>query len=274
MFEAALYLVLAIISIFSFVYFILSLDKSFNKKSNVLAVVFIVLDLIIYILFSGDFIDIGWGLLFTNGVALLAAVLLVISLIITNLRSSTGKNGFSKIVVGMLIAIPLLVLLVPFGYETYLLNKCSYLLTYNYQDGIVISNDTYIAIVDGKPVTVSLQKNILGRQSTAFASNYSGYVYCIVVFERDNVTFDHPEEAPQDADKILAVARDAKIRQSAAGSAIVCYFPEGNYTIITLCDQRYDDYGGSVLVEYFYSGNEFVDEVSTEGGLSSVAYYD
>lgn len=269
MFKSALNLVLAIIFIFSFVYFILSLSKSFNKKSNVLAVAFIVLDVIIYILFTGDFIDIGWGLLFTNGVALLAAVLLVISLIITN--HTTKENGFSKILVGMLIAIPLLVLLVPFGYETYLLNKCSYLLTYNYQNGIIQSDDTYIAIVDGKPVTVSLQKNILGRQSTAFPSNYSGYVYCIIVFERENVTFDRPEETPQDADRILAVAGDAKIRQSAALSAIVNYFPEGNYTIITLCDQKD---GGAVLAEYFYSGSEFIAEVSTKGNLSSVAYYE
>ena len=271
MFKSALYLVLAIIFIFSFVYFILSLIRTSTKKSNVLAVVFIVLDIIIYCLFTNDFIDIGLELLFADGVALLAAVLLVISLIITNLKPTTKKNGFSKIVVGMLIAIPLLVLLVPFGYETYLLNKCSYLLTYNYQNGIIISNDTYIAIIDGKPVTVTLQKNILGRQSTAFTSNYREFVYCDIVFESENITIEHPGEAPQDADIILAVARDAKIRQGAALSASANYFQEGNYTIITLCDR---EDGGTVLAEYFYSGSELVDEVSTMGGLSSVAYYD
>jgi len=271
MFKSALYLVLAIIFIFSFVYFILSLDRTSEKKSNVLAVAFIVLDFVIYYLFTANYIDIGLELLLVYGPALLAAVLLVISLIITNLKPTTKKNGFSKIVVGMLIAIPLLVLLVPFGYETYLLNECSYLLTYNYQNGIIQSDDTYIAIVDGKPVTVTLQKNILGRQSTAFTSNFRGGVHCNIVFERENITFEYPEEAPQDADKILAVARAAKIRQSAALSAFVDYFPEGNYTIITLCDR---ENGGTVLAEYFYSGSELVAEVFTEGGLSSVAYYD
>lgn len=271
MFKSALNLVLAIIFIFSFVYFFLSLNRTSKKKSNVLAVAFIVLDFVIYYLFTANYIDIGLELLLVYGAALLAAVLLVISLIITNIKPTTKKNGFSKIVVGMLIAIPLLVLLVPFGYETYLLNKCSYLLTYNYQNGIIQSDDTYIAIVDGKPVTVSLQKNILGRQSTAFTSNYSGVVNCIIVFESEHITFEYPEEAPQDADIILAVARDAKIRQSAALSASLDYFPEGIYTIITLCDR---EDGGTVLAEYFYSGSELVAEVFTEGGLSSVAYYD
>jgi hypothetical protein len=171
MFKSALYLVFTIICVFSLVYFILSLFGPSKKKSNVLAFALIVLDVIIYCLFAGDFIDIGLELLLVNGAAFLAAVLLVISLIISNLSSSTEEYGFSKIVVGMLVAIPLLVLLVPFAYETYLLNKCSYLLTYNYQNGIIQSDDTYIAIVDGKPVTVTLQKNILGRQSTTFTSD-------------------------------------------------------------------------------------------------------
>jgi len=270
MFKSALYLVLAIVFIFSFVYFIRSLNRSSGKKSNVLAIAFLVLDFINYFFFSSDFIDIGLELLLVDGVALLAAALLVTSLIITNLKRSREKNGFSKIVVGMLIAIPFLILLVPIGYETYLLNKCSYLLTYNYQNGIIQSDDTYIAIVDGKPVTVTLQKNILGRQSTAFTSDYGGSVYCNLVFEGENITFEDPEETPQDAVTILAVARDARIRQSAALSASADYFPEGNYTIITLCDQ---ENGGTVLAEYFYSGSEFVDEVFTEGNLSSVAYY-
>lgn len=271
MFELALNLTLAITFMFSLVYFFLSLDISFKKKSNVLVGAFLVLDFILFVLFAGDFVDVGMEVLLVYGPALLAAVLLVISHIITNHKSSTKEDSFSKIMVGMIIAIPLVVLLVPFGYETYLLNKCSYLLTYNYQNGIVQSDDTYIAIFDGKPVAVSLQKNILDRQRTDFASDYSGYVHCDVVFENEHISSGYPEEVPQDADKILAVARDAKIRQRAARSAIVDYFPEGNYTIIILCDQ---EDGGAVLAEYFYSGSEFVAEVSTEGNLSSVAYYD
>ena len=264
-------MVFTIICIFSIVYFILSLKRPFKKKSNVLAVAFIILDVIICCLFAGDFIDIGLELLLVNGAALVAAVLLVISLIITNLRSSEEQNGFSKIVVGMLIATPLLVLLVSLGYETYVLNKCSYLLAYNYQNGIIQSDDTYIAIVDGKPKPVTLQKNILGRQSTAFTSDFSGRVHCNLFFEGENITFRHPDEAPQDAEKILAVVRDAKLRQSEALSVIVDYFPEGDFTIIILCDQ---DNGGTVLAEYFYRGSEFVAEVSTKGNLSSVAYYE
>jgi hypothetical protein len=271
MFASALNWALAIIFIFSLGYFILSLDRTYKKKSNVLAVALIVLNFIVYVFFTGDYIDTGFALFSQGGIAFLAGVLLVISLIITNLKSSTERNGFAKILVCILIAIPLLVLLVPFGYETYLLNKCSYLLTYNYQNGIIQSDYTCIAIVDGKPVTVTLQKNILGRQSTSFTSDYRDFVHYDIVFESENITFEDPEEAPQDADKILVVARDAKLRQSAARSAFADYFPEGDYTMITLCDQ---EDGGTLLAEYFYSGGEFVDEVHTVGGLSSIAYYE
>ena len=96
MFKSALYLVLTIIFIFSFVYFIRSLNRSSGKKSNVLAIAFLVLDFINYFFFSSDFIDIGLELRLVDGVALLAAALLVTSLIITNLKRSREKNGFSK----------------------------------------------------------------------------------------------------------------------------------------------------------------------------------
>lgn len=95
-------------------------------------------------------------------------------------------------------------------------------------------------------------------------------MYCILVFERENITFEHPEEAPQDAGKILAVARDARIRQSAALSASVDYFRRVTTRLLPFAIKKN---GGTVLAEYFYSGSEFVDVVSTEGNLSSVAYY-
>lgn len=49
-------------------------------------------------------------------------------------------------------------------YELYVINNCNYLLKYNYQTGIIQSDDTYIAIINNKPVTITLQKNLFNRK--------------------------------------------------------------------------------------------------------------
>ena len=49
-------------------------------------------------------------------------------------------------------------------YELVMINKCDYLLKYNYQNGWVQSDDTYVAIVHNKPVSITLQKNLFNRE--------------------------------------------------------------------------------------------------------------
>lgn len=60
-------------------------------------------------------------------------------------------------------------------YELYVINNCNYLLKYNYQTGIIQSDDTlYIAIINNKPVTITLQKNLFNRKGfSAKKLNYN-----------------------------------------------------------------------------------------------------
>lgn len=74
----------------------------------------------------------------------------------------------------ILSIIPVIVFIIPYVYELYVINNCNYLLKYNYQTGIIQSDDTYIAIINNKLVTITLQKNLFNRKGfSAKKLNYN-----------------------------------------------------------------------------------------------------
>ena len=81
--------------------------------------------------------------------------------------------------------IPVIVFIIPYVYELYVINNCNYLLKYNYQNGIIQSDDTYIAIINNKPVTITLQKNLFNRKG--FSNVYIWEYAALVTFPYKNM---------------------------------------------------------------------------------------
>lgn len=63
---------------------------------------------------------------------------------------------------------------------------------------------------------------------------------------------------------------DAKGRCSSAKGAHINYFPEGRFFIIELLSE---EKLGTILDEYFYYDNTYIQSISTNGSLISVTRY-
>ena len=104
-------------------------------------------------------------------------------------------------------------------YELYVINNCNYLLKYNYQNGIIQSDDTYIAIINNKPVTITLQKNLFNRKGfSAKKLNYNIiYTNGVEISTRDS-SYNKIIVENEDIKKI---ALDAKERCPSAIGAFI-----------------------------------------------------
>jgi len=168
----------------------------------------------------------------------------------------------------ILSIIPVIVFIIPYVYELYVINNCNYLLKYNYQNGIIQSDDTYIAIINNKPVTITLQKNLFNRKGfSAKKLNYNIiYTNGVEISTRDS-SYNKIIVENEDIKKI---ALDAKERCPSARGAFIDYFSEENYAIIVLMlEETY----GSQLGEYFYYDNTYIQSINTHGSLESITYY-
>lgn len=166
------------------------------------------------------------------------------------------------------IIIPIVVLVVPFVYELYILNSCEYMLTYNYSVGWINSEDTYIAIINNELVTVTLETNIFDRKGVATDELCYNIIYTDDI-EISKVASGGNKIVVQDED-IKKIAIDALEKCPSAKGASVDYFPEGKYAIISLTDEETH---GTILGEYFYYDNKYVENISTHGSLEEIVYY-
>ena len=133
------------------------------------------------------------------------------------------------------------------------------MLEYNYQNGFIQSDNTYIAIIHNRPVNITLQKNLFNRQGLSTRiKNYD------VVYTNGTLitTLDlNRNEVVVEDENIKMVAVDAKERIKSA---------KKNYAIIMLTSK---ENSGSILGKYFYSNNKYVKSIHTHGSLEHITYY-
>jgi hypothetical protein len=215
-------------------------------------------------------VDIGWNFLFLGPASLLSGILCIVGLIRFAVKRKAQVSGpaLHPIVCVAMIVLPVLIFLVPYVYERITIGRCEYLLAYNYQNGIIQSDDTYIAIVGGKPVEVTLQIYPFHRKGEPAKCQYFNVVY------REETRIEPPQygedrNAPVTED-LRRAAADASLRAPSAKGASAYYFPEGQYAILTMMS---DEYSGTLLGEYFYAGGEYVADVRTVGSYEEGTYY-
>lgn len=242
------------------------------KKLRKLIIIYIIFNLISFYLCGSEIVDIGWDFIFLFPISIISFIIHIVSICCINRKikktNNTDYNILSIKKYIILSIIPVIVFIIPYVYELYVINNCNYLLKYNYQNGIIQSDDTYIAIINNKPVTITLQKNLFNRKGfSAKKLNYNIiYTNGVEISTRDS-SYNKIIVENEDIKKI---ALDAKERCPSARGAFIDYFSEGNYAIIVLMlEETY----GSQLGEYFYYDNTYIQSINTHGSLESITYY-
>jgi hypothetical protein len=264
--------ILLLISIFLMV-------SVFKKNTDLLKVRKVVFSYFIFnfislYLCNSEIVDTGWDAIILVPISVISCIIFIVTICFINKKIKKSGNaddneqGTRKYII--LCIAPVIIFLVPYLYELYVMNSCDYLLKYNYQNGIIQSEDTYIAIVHNKPVTITLQKNLFSRYGISTKESRYSVVYVynddMEISARDSVN----NKILTENDSIGKIALDAKERSSAAKGASIVYFSEGKYAIVSLMSEENH---GAQLGQYFYYDSTYVKEVSTHGGLESVIYY-
>lgn len=266
--------VLLIISIFFLI-------RVFTKNSDLkrlrkLIIIYMIFNFISFYLCNylcnNEIVNIGWDFIFLFPISIISFIIYIVSICCINRKikksNNTDHNILSIKKYIILSIIPVIIFIIPYVYELYIINNCNCLLKYNYQSGIIQSDDAYIAIINNKPVTITLQKNLFNRKGfSAKELNYDiTYTNGVEISTRDS---SYNKIIVENED-IRKIALDAKERCPSARGASIDYFPEGNYAIIALTSE---ETCGIQLGEYFYYDNTYIQNINTYGSLESITYY-
>ena len=240
------------------------------RKARQLVVVYLIWNYISYKLFISDMVDTGWDFLMFFPMSLLSLLLEIVGIIRTSLKikklkdEECKKDSLRKFIIISLI--PIAIFLIPYSYELYIMNHCTYLLEYYYE-----GDYTYYAIINDRPVAITLQENIFYRPSVETEEvNYDiEYGDGIEITTLD----ENHDWVIVENEYIKKIATDAKEKYPEATDASIDYFVEGGYAIVRFSEWKTKNLG-TVIGEYFYSGETGVTSSRTHGSLRRVTYYE
>lgn len=270
MLKRAIYCNVFIILIVSII-FIIKIIKKKNDLYNIrkLVNVYMILNFLSFSLSNSGIVDIGWDGIVLIPISIITFIIQIISIWFINKKKNYVDSNIlnlKKCIIWSLF--PVAVFVIPYIYELYIINNCTYLLKYNYQNGIVQSDNMYIAIINKKPVSVTLQKNLVHRNGVFTSElNYD------IIYNNDieiSIRDSEYNKIIIENDNIKEIALDARERCPHAKGAYVDYFSEENMAIIVLLTE---ENWGTELGEYFYYDNTYVKSVDTLGDLVSIIYY-
>ena len=272
MLKGVIYINVFLLSIMS-IYFITISNKNYNNLRNLkkLIIVYILYTFIsMYICYSSEIVETEWDVFYLIPLSIISLIIYIINICRINklLKNNNIVSNNQPIKYIVFMVVPAILFIFAYSFELYIINKCDYLLKYNYQDGIITSEDTYIAIIDDMPLSVTLQKNPFDRKGKL----YDGENYEIIYSDTIEISTRNSyfEKEIISNKKIEKIALDAKEKSKDAMSAYIYYLPDGEYAIIELLS---DKGSGIVLGEYFYHNGKYVKKVRTNGTIDSVIHY-
>lgn len=273
MLKSAIYCNVFILLIMS-IFFITKIFKKNSDLKNIrkLIIIYIIFNFISFYLCNSEIVDTGWDFIFLLPISIISLVIHIVSICCINKKikklDNTDCNSFSIKKYIIISIIPVIVFIIPYIYELYVINNCNYLLKYNYQNGIIQSDDTYIAIINNKPVSITLQKNLFNRKGLSTNELNYNIIYTngIEISTRDSKY----NKIIIENEDIKKIALDAKERCPSARGAYIDYFSEGKIAIIVLMSEETH---GTQLGEYFYYDNTYIKSINTHGSLKSITYY-
>lgn len=270
MFKAAIYLNIFFFFVMSIVLLIkVFSDEADLKKIRRMSYIYILLNFI-----NGNvsgFTDVGWDWVRFLPVMVLTFILNIICIICVKRKlkkaEETDYKPMNIKVMLLLLVLPIIIVVVPFSYEAYILYNCDYMVIYNYQEAWINSTDTNIAIYNNKPVVLSLELDAFDREGEKVKVKHCDAVYSDNGVELTIGVLD--EEVIQN-ENLERVALDAVEKCPNAKSAYIYYFESEKYAIITLLEEIGH---GTILDEYFYYNNDLVTSISPLGDLEKVICY-
>lgn len=278
MLKEALYLNVFIIFIMSIVLAIISKNKNL-KGIKIIAISYLISNIINFNLLYLDIVDTGLNIIMIFPITLVSLIIYIIVIVKVNKKLKTINEPDSNFIKTIIISIiPALIFLTPYLYELYVINNCDYLLKYNYQNGIIQSDDSYLAVINNKPVSISLLKNIFNREGRKIkVENYNAiYNDEVSIYTRDS-NWDKVYVDDEDIKKIALDARGrGKVQSSVAPKDLevkggsIYYVREGKFAIVMLMSEESSGLGMGEL--FYYDGN-FVKYIRTVGGLEEIICY-
>lgn len=270
MLRIAMYAEVFILLVVSVVLLICAISKNVKKKSNIVAGAYLVMTIGLLFLIDSEIVDFDWNLLILNPAVILVGIILIAGMIVANVRRKNKPEHLEPWIKAVAIIIPVLVFVVPFAIETYLLNACDVYIKYNYQNGWVTSVDTNYAIVKDIPYVVTLNKNIVERNDEHRISN-GGWNEYIVTFDGD----DQPviDTSWSDVSYVESVSKIAtQVKQTFANidRMWIYYISDTGNAIISV---EYNESNiNSDYKDYYYCADKII-EIDAAGNLEEIMYY-
>ena len=153
MLKNAMYLNFIIIFVLSIFFLVITFKKKTDlRKPRIFVCINILLNFINANFTFMEIVDIDWDFVVLIPVAILSLIINFVNLVIVHIKIKKSVNGEKKeFAIKKFIAlmmVPVLVFLIPYIYELYLLNSCDYIIKYRYDVAWMSTEETYIAIVD------------------------------------------------------------------------------------------------------------------------------
>lgn len=253
--------------------FITSLIKSVKKKSNIIGIALIVFSILELVMLRYDIIEFDWNELFLVPIAFVSLILSIVGVIVANARRKTKTD---KMKIGIELAVilaPVILFAIPYSYETYIINNCDYIITYNYQNGFVTSDDTYIALTDGKTTEINLREPIVfGKKEHTFNARGVGF-YSVYYGDELEVETKYGDEAY--ADRALEITDAIKNADDSIFESYLYYIPEKDIAIINVFHEQNNPQVSIAysVDEYFYIAGELIP-MEYWGDFESLTYYE
>ena len=253
MLKPALLLNFGLLAIYSIVLLIRSIIKSDQTKLLGFTILSCILSIFNFAAMS--ILDTGLEYLLYFVVFIAAMVFYGVSIILCIVKRKRKTKKPSRIASTLLLLIPAFTLLIPLCFEQYLLNRCTYLLEYNYQNGFIISEYTRYAIVNNHSYHVDSMKNLLPRECTKYTwIQFDQFPsYQISFGNSPEFKIEGDETYKDEIQKIGEII--AKMPEHFT-TADVMYFPAFNNALISASTEAVPKKYGN----YFYNGTEMSDQ--------------
>ena len=234
-------------------YSVVLLIRSIKKSDSTKLLVFSILSCVLSIcnFAAMTILDFGLEFLFYTIGFLAAMVIYVVSIILCIVKRKRKTKKASRVASTILLLIPTFTLLIPLVYDQSLLNRCTYLLEYNYQNGIIISEYTRYAIIDNKFYQAYSMKNLLPRECTEYQWIQFDQLPTYQIGFGNSPEFKIEGDETY-MDEIQKIGKLVAVMPEHFSTADVIYFPAAKSALVlTSTEVTPKKYGA-----YFYNGTE------------------
>lgn len=246
---------------------ILICKNSFSKNSKINwaieAIILMLLSFINLLLFD-KCMEIDWNFLFIVPVFAVTEVLYLISFF-RCIFTRKEKHALTTLPAVVLAVVPAMLFIGSYTYEMIKLNTCDYLVKYNYQSGMVISEDTFFAVKQQKAAKVTLVNNLFNRKSIKEYTGIATNIQCSIDFsDKDDMKIIMYDDRSRAYEPVFRELGTEIFKANPNENRIeIHYIPEKKDAIV-----RFFNAG-----DYLYHETERVCELKTHGDLDEIIVY-